>query len=298
VVEYDPYGVPEYAQLDSAAENEISARIKEGKDVTIPLADVISKLPAKIQTKGWQRSVPSSSSGHLAVYTNASNYTIRVTTDMTATSGGGKVYGIYYDPANKRLGGGYTEFVVDRSTAKHNNMDTDVAIQRNGIGYIVTYEAAAHLQKQGVRNASISLSNKNSIPILRAIRPDLVTSDVQSKASCCSCCPWCFLTTACVLAKGLADDCHELTVLRDFRDTYLSETDLRRSLVVEYYAIAPGIVAAIDASLDSRSEYESIYQTIRLCVGFIGTRRLSEALATYREMVQCLSFKYARTLLA
>jgi hypothetical protein len=112
-----------------------------------------------------------------------------------------------------------------------------------------------------------------------------------SGTSCC-CCSCCFLTTACVGAKGLPDDCRELTVLRHFRDTYLSETDLRRSLVADYYAIAPGIVAAINANPDPLKEYESIYQTIRLCVDFAGTRRFSDALAAYRTMVECLSSEY------
>ena len=31
----------------------------------------------------------------------------------------------------------------------------------------------------------------------------------------------CFLTSACTEARGLPDDCHELTVLRSFRDGYL-----------------------------------------------------------------------------
>ena len=31
----------------------------------------------------------------------------------------------------------------------------------------------------------------------------------------------CYLTTACVVAKNLPDDCEELTALRNFRDTYL-----------------------------------------------------------------------------
>ena len=31
----------------------------------------------------------------------------------------------------------------------------------------------------------------------------------------------CFLTSACTEARGLPDDCHELTVLRAFRDGYL-----------------------------------------------------------------------------
>ena len=34
----------------------------------------------------------------------------------------------------------------------------------------------------------------------------------------------CYLTSACIFAKGLKDDCHELTTLRQFRDQWLAKT--------------------------------------------------------------------------
>ncbi len=55
----------------------------------------------------------------------------------------------------------------------------------------------------------------------------------------------CFLTAAVAGLRGEADDGPTLTALRAFRDGYMARTAERRALVAEYYAIAPGIVAAI-----------------------------------------------------
>ena len=63
----------------------------------------------------------------------------------------------------------------------------------------------------------------------------------------------CFLTTACVQFGGLSDNCHELMVLRGFRDRYVSHLPGGASLMSEYYATAPTIVQAIDRA-PNRSE--------------------------------------------
>ena len=56
----------------------------------------------------------------------------------------------------------------------------------------------------------------------------------------------CFLTTACIRNKALPDDCNELTTLQIFRDTVLLEDADGKSLVKEYYQIAPQIVTEIN----------------------------------------------------
>lgn len=38
----------------------------------------------------------------------------------------------------------------------------------------------------------------------------------------------CYLTSACIFAKGLKDDCHELTTLRQFRDQWLAKNNKRK----------------------------------------------------------------------
>ena len=69
----------------------------------------------------------------------------------------------------------------------------------------------------------------------------------------------CFLTSACVEARGLADDCEELTLLRKFRDEYLSTCDGGKEEIEEYYRIAPGIVEKIKSQDHAISVFDRIY---------------------------------------
>ena len=91
----------------------------------------------------------------------------------------------------------------------------------------------------------------------------------------------CFLTTAACEYKGLPDGCYELSVLRDFRDTYLLMTDEGSSMVESYYKIAP----AITDRLHSDADLEYIWQIITSCVRSIENKQFDEAVANYRNMV-------------
>ena len=79
-------------------------------------------------------------------------------------------------------------------------------------------------------------------------QPDAAVDDID-----------CFFTTAAVHQVGLADDCWELTCLRQFRDSKLQETSTGRELVQQYYAEAPGIVARINQRDDSTSIWLRTY---------------------------------------
>lgn len=61
----------------------------------------------------------------------------------------------------------------------------------------------------------------------------------------------CFITTAVCENEGKADDCAELTKLRNFRDTFMLSDSKRREDVAEYYEKAPAIVSAISRRADS-----------------------------------------------
>ncbi|NKB81034.1 MAG: hypothetical protein GKS05_03905 [Nitrospirales bacterium] len=98
----------------------------------------------------------------------------------------------------------------------------------------------------------------------------------------------CFLTTACVEAKGLPDDCEELRVLRAFRDGYLHGTTDGPRLIEQYYDIAPGIVEAIAQQSNAESILDQIYQTVRDCVALINAGQNENALRTYKAMVLAL----------
>ena len=94
----------------------------------------------------------------------------------------------------------------------------------------------------------------------------------------------CYLTTACVRARGLADDCADLETLRAFRDGYLARTEDGRREIAQYYAFAPEIVAAIERLPDSAEIWERLYaDLVAPCVGMIRRGENERAHRRYRE---------------
>ncbi|MBO4359654.1 MAG: hypothetical protein J5822_02130 [Eubacteriaceae bacterium] len=99
----------------------------------------------------------------------------------------------------------------------------------------------------------------------------------------------CFLTSACVNARNLPDDCYELTVLRNFRDSYVRQLPGGEKETRHYYRTAPEIVRHIDSSDDASSRWESIYSELILpCVEDIGSGRFEQAYLRYRQYVLSL----------
>ena len=103
----------------------------------------------------------------------------------------------------------------------------------------------------------------------------------------------CFLTSACTAARGLPDDCHELTVLRNFRDNWLKQQPDGVMLIAHYYDVAPKIVEAID-KLENRLEiWDGVYREMVVpCVEMIEGGRYPEALELYRGMTEELEGRY------
>lgn len=103
----------------------------------------------------------------------------------------------------------------------------------------------------------------------------------------------CFLSTACLEAAGRSDDCDELRVLREFRDSYALLSNEGRESVRQYYQIAPGIVAAIKDSPDAKEVWEEIYQEIQVAVVLIRESRNSEAFEKYKALIHTLSSRFS-----
>lgn len=97
----------------------------------------------------------------------------------------------------------------------------------------------------------------------------------------------CFLTTACAQAAGLPDDCYELTVLREFRDTYVRGLDGGEALIQEYYELSPQIVLKL-----SDEELGFVFETIQFAVAQIGRGEFREAFSTYAALFTGLRDKY------
>ena len=95
----------------------------------------------------------------------------------------------------------------------------------------------------------------------------------------------CYLTTACVCAKDLPDDCYELQTLRNYRDTWLRNTQDGLHAIARYYAVAPKIVAAINRREDSKSVYDAVFEKmVRPCVSLIEQKRYEEAFCLYKSV--------------
>lgn len=103
----------------------------------------------------------------------------------------------------------------------------------------------------------------------------------------------CFLTSACVEAKGLPDDCRELTTLRRYRDEYLAKQDCGQCEINHYYHVAPQIVEKIKARPDALAVFEHIYDELVVpCVRHIDAGDMEAAHTLYRDCVLALEKEY------
>lgn len=105
----------------------------------------------------------------------------------------------------------------------------------------------------------------------------------------------CFLTSACVEAKGLPDDCEELQTLRKFRDEYLAKQECGSCEIKHYYQVAPAIVDAINKLPNKAEIWDQIYTRLILCcVEWIQTGENEKAYNTYKRAVIELKEKYIK----
>ena len=102
----------------------------------------------------------------------------------------------------------------------------------------------------------------------------------------------CFITTACVEAAGLPDNCTELETMRYLRDEYLVKSVGGKKMIQEYYEIAPSIVEKIGREENSNEVFSAIFNNIREIVSLIKTGDLESATAYYKEMVVRLKQRY------
>lgn len=103
----------------------------------------------------------------------------------------------------------------------------------------------------------------------------------------------CFITTAVCSYFNKPDDCYELTTLRAFRDNWLAQQPEGRSLVEEYYAIAPSIVTAIDNSPCKDQIYMHIWNDyIEPCIKLIELGANDTCKLLYIDMVNELKNQF------
>lgn len=103
----------------------------------------------------------------------------------------------------------------------------------------------------------------------------------------------CFITTACVTSRGLADDCAELTALRFVRDTHMVNNNEGRSLVAAYQTLGPEIVNAVDGCTNSKEIYDYMFDNmIAPAVEMVNAGELDEAVSHYKLWVSALQEAY------
>lgn len=97
------------------------------------------------------------------------------------------------------------------------------------------------------------------------------------------------LTTACVDARWLDDNCHKLRSFRRLRDDHLSHTVAGRQLIGNYYQTAPDIVSTIHRESNSQEVLDEIYDAlIRPCVSLIDSDRFEDAVKYYSDGVAAM----------
>lgn len=95
----------------------------------------------------------------------------------------------------------------------------------------------------------------------------------------------CFLTTAACQWRGLPDNCHELEVMRAFRDDVLENSPEGREMIREYYTIAPSLVPLlIDPSVA-----QDVWNDLQHIVELVEQQDHLKAIEGYQRMVRKLA---------
>ena len=105
----------------------------------------------------------------------------------------------------------------------------------------------------------------------------------------------CYLTTACMkyMQELFDDNCYELTVLRWFRDNFVTKEDVKH-----YYQIAPIIVEAINKEEQNEVIYNYIYDNVvDYCVTQIENGNYREAYNRYKNSILSFEETFAKPLL-
>ena len=105
---------------------------------------------------------------------------------------------------------------------------------------------------------------------------------------------FCFVTTAVCEAEGKPDDCAELRAFRAFRDGWLSETEQGRSMIAEYYELAPAVVAAMRYGDNEAACCAELRRDwLEPCYDALKRGDNAACRDRYAAMVRCLRARYA-----
>lgn len=104
---------------------------------------------------------------------------------------------------------------------------------------------------------------------------------------------YCYITTAVCETFGKADDCYELTLLRNYRDGYLGSQPDGEVVIRQYYDLAPTIVKHINQRKDRKTIYREVWdQYLQPCIHMIEEQKQEECKELYIKMVRDLEKQY------
>ena len=104
---------------------------------------------------------------------------------------------------------------------------------------------------------------------------------------------FCYITTAVCETFGKPDDCYELTLFRNYRDSYLAKQPDGEQVIHTYYDLAPTIVKHIEKQTNHRAIYEDIWKTyLEPCKGMIEQGEQEACKELYIKMVRTLQQTY------
>lgn len=93
--------------------------------------------------------------------------------------------------------------------------------------------------------------------------------------------------------ENFDDNCYELTVLRWFRNNFVSQDDIDH-----YYKTAPIIVEAINQEENNNIIYDYIYDNVvDYCVMQIENGNYEDAYNRYKDSIICFERQFAKPLL-
>lgn len=103
----------------------------------------------------------------------------------------------------------------------------------------------------------------------------------------------CYITTAVCESLGKTDDCYELSVFRNYRDSYLAKQPEGMEMIYEYYDIAPTIVNRVNKMDNRKDIYGFIWnEYLKPCINLIEEDRNEECKEMYSNMVRFLQKKF------
>ncbi len=104
---------------------------------------------------------------------------------------------------------------------------------------------------------------------------------------------FCYITTAVCQTFGKPDDCYELTLLRNYRDTYLASLPDGKAMIEEYYDVAPSVVKHIAQRENADEIYRLIWENyLSPCIRMIEAGQNEACRQRYEEMVHTLRGEY------